>query len=146
MTIDDAFEVDAPVSRVWPVLMDVPKVATCIPDAEITEVIDPRNYRAKVSIKVGPVSVSYTATIVVESLDDATHTATLNIKGDESKGRGGVQAKIVSQAAEHGGKTRVTLHTEAQISGIIASVGGRLIEGVAKKTVAQFADNLAALL
>ena len=146
MTIDDAFEVDAPLERVWPVLKDVPRVATCIPNAEITEIVDERTYRAKVAVKVGPVSVSYRATIVVELLDDATHVATLKVKGDELRGRGGVSATIVSTATADDGKTRVALHTEAQISGIVATVGGRLIEGVAQKTVAAFAANLAALV
>ncbi len=146
MIIEDAFEVDAPVERVWPLLKDVPRVATCIPNAEITEVVDERTYRAKVAVKVGPVSVSYRATIVVESLDDAAHAATLKVKGDETRGRGGVSATVVSTATARDGKTHVDLRTDAQISGIIATVGGRLIEGVAQKTVAQFAENLAKLV
>ncbi len=146
MIIDDGFDVDAPVEKVWPVLCDVPRVATCIPNAEITEAVDERTYKAKVSVKVGPVSVSYGATIVVESLDAATHTATLNVQGNELRGRGGVKAKVVSTATDVGGRTHVALHTDASISGIIATVGGRLIEGVAKKTVAEFAANLTKLL
>ena len=146
MTIDDSFAVDAPVERVWALLADIPKVATCIPNAEITEVVDEKTYRARVAVKVGPVAVSYRATIVVESLDDATHTASLRVQGDEARGRGGVQANVVSRASERDGKTHVDLHTDAQISGIVATVGGRLIEGVAKRTVAEFAANLAKLV
>lgn len=146
MIIEDGFDVAAPVDRVWPVLKDVPRVATCIPNAEITEVVDEHTYRAKVSVKVGPVSVSYRATIFVESLDDATHTATLRVQGEELRGRGGVKASVVSRATGSGDATHVDLHTDAQISGIVATVGGRLIEGVAKKTVAEFAANLAKLV
>jgi hypothetical protein len=146
MTIDDGFDVDAPLARVWPLLCDIPRVAGCIPNAEITEVVNDTTYRAKVSVKAGPVSVSYGVTIVVASLDDQTHTATMNVQGDEARGRGGVRASVVTQATEVGGKTHVALHTEAQISGIIATVGGRLIEGIAKRTVAEFAANLAKLL
>jgi carbon monoxide dehydrogenase subunit G len=146
MIIDDSFDVDAPVDRVWPVLKDVPRVATCIPNAQITEVVDEKTYRAKVSVKVGPVSVGYNAVITIVSLDDTTHTATLDVKGDDVKGRGGVRASVVSQAIESDGKTHVELHTDAQISGVIATVGGRLIESVARKTVAEFAKNLAALV
>jgi uncharacterized protein len=144
--IEDAFEVGAPVERVWALLKDVPRVATCIPNAEITEVVDERTYRAKVAVKIGPVSVSYRATIVIESLDDAAHVATLKVKGDEQRGRGGVSATVVSTASARDGGTRVDLRTDAQISGIVATVGGRLIEGVAQKTVAQFAENLAKLV
>jgi uncharacterized protein len=146
VTIDDAFDVAAPLDRVWSLLKDVPRVATCIPNAEITEVVDEKTYRAKVAVKVGPVAVSYRATIVVESLDDATHTATLQVQGDESRGRGGVKAGVVARASERDGKSHVDLHTDAQISGIVATVGGRLIEGVAKRTIAEFAANLAKLL
>ena len=146
MTIDDGFDVDASVERVWPLLCDIPKVAACIPNAAITEVVDANTYRAKVAVKAGPVSVSYGVTIVVESLDAQSHTATLRVQGDESRGRGGVRASVVTQATAVGASTHVSLHTEAQISGIIATVGGRLIEGVAKRTVAEFAANLAKLL
>ncbi len=146
MTIDDAFDIDAPLERTWPILNDVPRVAGCIPNAEITEVVDDKTYRAKVAVKVGPVSVAYKATITVASIDEATHTATLDIRGEDTKGRGGVRAKVVSHAEALGDITHVTLHTDAQISGMIASVGGRLIESVARKTVAEFAKNLGALV
>jgi carbon monoxide dehydrogenase subunit G len=146
VTIDDGFDVDAPLERVWAVLKDVPRVATCIPNAQITEVVDERTYRGQVAVKIGPVSVRYRATIVVESFDDANHVAALRVKGDEMRGRGGVSATIVSTATDLGGKTHVALHTDAQISGIVATVGGRLIEGVSRKTIAAFAENLAKLV
>jgi uncharacterized protein len=146
MTIDESFDVDAPLERVWPVLMDVPRVATCIPGAEITETVDERTYRAKVNVKVGPVSMTYRATIVLASIDDATHSATINVQGDDIKGRGGVRAAVVTSATAQDGKTHIAVHTEAQVSGVIATIGGRLIEGVAKKTLAQFAQNLAGIV
>ncbi len=146
MTIDDSFAVDAPVERVWALLADIPKVATCIPNAALTEVVDQKTYRAKVSVKVGPVSVGYKATIYVEQFDQSTRTAAFRIEGDELRGRGGVKATVTSQAVAEDGKTRVILHADAQISGIVASVGGRLIESVAKKTISEFAANLAKLL
>lgn len=142
MKIDDSFEVAAPLVTVWPILCDIPRVATCIPNAEITEKIDDTHYKAKVSIKVGPVAVSYRVALTVKSIDEATHTATIDVQGDELRGRGGVKATVISSVTESDGKTRVMLGTDAQISGVIATIGGRLIEGVAKKTVAEFAANL----
>jgi carbon monoxide dehydrogenase subunit G len=144
--IEDGFDIGAPVERVWALLNDIPKVATCIPHAAITEVVNESTYRAKVSVKVGPVEVSYRAVVTVVSLDAATHTAKFHVEGAEARGRGGVMADVTSTATETAGKTHVTLHTDAQISGIVATVGGRLIEAVAQKTVAAFASNLAALL
>ncbi|MGP6157596.1 MAG: CoxG family protein [Vulcanimicrobiaceae bacterium] len=146
MTIEDSFHVDAPLHRTWPVLNDIPRVATCIPNAEITEIVDDHTYRAQVSVKVGPVSVSYRATIIVETIDEEAHSATFHIHGDEVKGRGGVRATVITRAVADGHRTQISLHTVAQISGVIATVGGRLIEGVAKKTVAQFAQSLSAMV
>ncbi len=146
MTIDDAFDIDASLERTWPVLMDIPRVAGCIPNAEITEIIDDTHYRAKVSVKVGPVNVSYKALVTVAGIDQATHTATFNVQGDELKGRGGVRATVTTSATADNGKTHVTLNTEAHISGVVATVGGRLIESVARKTIAEFAKRLTALV
>ena len=146
MTIEDAFEVEAPVDRVWDVLKDVPRVAGCLPGAKITEVVDSQTYRATVGVRVGPVSVSYNATIVVEKLDDATHQAKFAINGDEVRGRGGVRAELVSGVEPSAKGSRVTLRADAKISGVVATVGGRLIEGVAKKSIATFAENLQKML
>jgi len=110
--IDDGFDVDAPIGQVWPVLKDIPRVATCIPRAEITEVVDERTYRARATIKVGPVEVSYRATITVDEIDDAAHTARFTVKGDEMRGRGGVTASVESKATEHDGITHVAIHTD----------------------------------
>jgi uncharacterized protein len=143
MIITDSFDVEAPLETVWSLLKDVPRVAPCIPNAKITEVVDEKTYKAEISMKVGPVSVSYKATIVIDKIDDAAHSVEMNVRGNEGKGRGDVNARVVSHAEARGTGTHVTLETNATMTGIIATVGGRLIEGVAKATTAKFAQNLA---
>ena len=152
-------EVKAPLARVWPILKDVPRVAVCMPHAQITETVDGRTYRAKVSVRVGPISANYAATLHVESIDDSTHTEKITLQGDEVKGialflhspqspgegRAGVRATITLRAEDQGDTTRLTLHTNAAIGGVVAGVGGRLIESVAQKMLAQFAANLSSL-
>jgi uncharacterized protein len=142
VTIENEFTVDAPIEQVWPLLNDIPNVATCIPNASVTEIVDDATYKAQVGVKAGPVSVSYKATIIVVERDDTDHRAVMKISGDDVKGRGGVKATVSSEAHQLDGKTRVTIRTDAQISGVIASIGGRMIEGIARKTVADFASNL----
>ena len=146
MIIEDSFEVDAPVERVWTLLKDIPRVAGCIPGAAITEVVDARTYRAQVAVKIGPANVAYNATILVDALDESAHRAQFTIKGDEIRGRGGVSAGMISEVLPVDGRSHVTLRADAKISGVVATVGGRLIEGVAKKSIATFAQNLRAML
>jgi uncharacterized protein len=143
--INDSFDVDAPVETVWALLKDVPRVAACIPNAKVTDIVDDRTYKAELSMKVGPVSVSYKTTIVITSIDDVTHDVVLDVRGNEAKGRGDVSAKVISHVEQLGITTHVTLQTDASMTGVIATVGGRLIEGVAKMTTAKFAQNLAKL-
>jgi carbon monoxide dehydrogenase subunit G len=142
MTIDDSFEVNAPIAKVWPFLTDVPRLTTCMPDVHYTGPVDDKTYGVKVDVKVGPVAVSYSATIHIDSIDDAAHAVTMTIQGTEAKGRGGVRATMTAQAEDRGETTFVRLHTQAQISGIIATVGGRLVESVAKKMTAEFARRI----
>jgi carbon monoxide dehydrogenase subunit G len=145
MIITDSFDVAAPLETVWALFNDVPRVATCIPNAKVTEAVDETTYKAEIGLKVGPVSVSYKATIVIEKIDNATHDLELKVRGNEAKGRGDVSARVAAHVEAQGAKTHVTLTTDASMTGVIATVGGRLIEGVAKMTTAKFAANLAAL-
>ena len=146
MKLTDAFDVSAPPDAVWGLLKDVPRVAPCIPNAKLTETVDAATYKATVGVKVGPVSVSYKTTITIVEQNDATRTAVLKIAGNEAQGRGGVSATVTAAVTPAGEGAHVALDTDANISGIIATVGGRLIEGVAKKTTAEFARNLTAAL
>lgn len=147
MTIDDVVTVDAPLEEVWKALLDVPRVATCIPGAAVDEVVSPTQYRCSVKVTVGPVSVAYRALLTVQEIDDVSHRAVLSIEGRESRGRGGVQAFVTTDATAEGDtRMRLRIHVEANVTGIVASIGGRLIEGVAKKTTAQFANNLSTLV
>ena len=146
MKLTDAFDVSAPPESVWGLLKDVPRVAPCIPNAKLTEVVDATTYKATVGVKVGPVSVSYKTTITVVEMDDAAHRAVLKVAGNEAQGRGGVSATVTAVVTPAGDGSHVTLDTDANVSGIIATVGGRLIEGVAKKTTGEFARNIATAL
>jgi carbon monoxide dehydrogenase subunit G len=113
-----------------------------MPGAEITEIVDDTTYRAKVKVKIGPLGMSYRATVVIEMMDDGERIATIRIDGDDIKGAGGIKATVVSRAHERNGVTHVQLSTEAQVAGVIAKLGGKLIEAAARGFVAEFAGNL----
>ncbi|HXF36599.1 MAG TPA: SRPBCC family protein, partial [Actinomycetota bacterium] len=92
MLIENEFEVPAPVDRLWEHLLDVERVAPCMPGAELTEVVDDRTWKGKVNVKFGPVSLSFAGTVTMEERDDAAHRVVLKAQGMEQKGKGAASA------------------------------------------------------
>ena len=101
MQIENSFAVKAAPDRVYEFLLDVNNVVSCVPGAELSEVVDPNTFKGKVRIKVGPVTVSYNGTARITSRDSATRTATLEAEGRETTGSGTAQA-----TTDHGGRRR----------------------------------------
>ncbi len=145
MEFDNSFEVPIPVDQAWALLMDIERIAPCVPGAELTEVVDERSYKGKISVKLGPVAMTFNGQTTFEEIDDAAHTARLAAKGADSKGRGGAQAKVtfVVEPCEAG--ARVTIHTDLMLSGSIAQYGRGvgMVKDLAQHIIAQFAENLA---
>ncbi|MGA8636079.1 MAG: SRPBCC domain-containing protein, partial [Candidatus Dormiibacterota bacterium] len=92
MQIENSFAVRAAPDRVYEFLLDVNNVVSCVPGAELSEVVDPDTFKGKVRIKVGPVTVSYNGTARITSRDTAARTATLEADGRETTGSGTAQA------------------------------------------------------
>ena len=81
MEFDNSFEIPLPPDQAWPVLMDVARIAPCMPGAELTEITDARNYKGKISVRLGPVSLAFAGKIALEDVDDAKHTARVKAQG-----------------------------------------------------------------
>src|SRR5580765_1187087 len=94
MQIQDAFVVDAPVERVWNYVLDVTKVAPCMPGAELTETVDDTTWKGKVAIKLGPVSMGFAGTVKMTERDDQAHHVVLKADGREQRGRGAAAAVV----------------------------------------------------
>ena len=92
MIIDSSFTVAAPPDEVYQLMLDVEKVAPCIPGAHVLGAREDGSYDAEVKIKLGPVSMTYRGTVKVEEHDDAARTAKLRAKGNEARGQGTAQA------------------------------------------------------
>src|ERR1700704_1707345 len=97
MGITTRFELAAPVESAWAYLLDVPKIAHCVPGASLTEVINDKTYAGKVEVKLGPIGVSYKGQITIESMEEATHTVSVKAAGNETRGRGGPWAQMAGQ-------------------------------------------------
>src|ERR1700687_2005442 len=94
MQFSNSFEVSLPPDEAWKTLMDIPRIAPCMPGAELTEVVDAETYKGKVAVRMGPVVLAFAGTAKFEERDDAAHTARVKAQGTDAKGRGGANAAV----------------------------------------------------
>jgi carbon monoxide dehydrogenase subunit G len=148
MQLTNSFTVPAEPARAWAILLDVPRIAPCMPGAELTEVVDDHTYKGNAKVRVGPVSLSFAGTAKITEIDEAAHKAHVVASGSDAKGRGGAQADVDFTMVPDGDGTRVDIVTELTLSGSVAQYGraAGLIEEIARQIVDQFAANLAALV
>jgi carbon monoxide dehydrogenase subunit G len=138
--LKNRFAVDAPIDAVWRHLLDVPKVATCIPGAQLTQVIDERTYEGKIGIKLGPIDVGYRGRVTLEEIDEAAHRVRLKAQGSESRGRGGASATVTSELHIEDGKTVVVMESDVAVTGLIAQFGrSSVMEDVSSRMADRFA-------
>ena len=140
MQIENSFAVKAAPDRVYEFLLDVNNVVSCVPGAELSEVIDPSTFKGKVRIKVGPVTVNYNGTARITSRDAATRTATLEAEGRETTGSGSAQATTIMSVAADGETSNVTLATDFTVVGRVAQFGRGIMEDVSRHLVGQAAE------
>jgi carbon monoxide dehydrogenase subunit G len=138
--IENSFAVKAPPDRVYEFLLDVNNVVSCVPGAELSEVVDPDTFKGKVRIKVGPVTVSYNGTARITARDPASRTATLDAEGRETTGSGSAQASTVMSVVEEGEGSTVTLATDFTVVGRVAQFGRGIMEDVSRHLVGQAAE------
>ena len=146
MRIENEFQVQAPLEQVWTHLLDVEKIAPCAPGAELTEVVDDRTWKGKVNVKVGPVSLAYAGTVVLQERDEATHRVVLKADGREQRGKGAASALIESRLQAVDGGTSVTIQTDLTISGAVAQYGRGMVADISQRLIREFADCLQASL
>lgn len=139
MEIENSFSVKAAPDRVYEFLLDVNNVVSCVPGAELSEVVDPDTFKGKVKIKVGPVTVSYNGTARITARDPDTRTATLAADGRETTGSGSAQATTVMAVAADGEGSTVTLTTDFTVVGRVAQFGRGIMEDVSRHLVGQAA-------
>lgn len=148
MDLTNTFVVPVAPDRAWPLLLDVERIAPCLPGATLTEMIDPRSFKGRATVKVGPVSLTFDGQAKLVDVDDAARTARLEARGNDAKGRGGAQAEARFALVPEGDGTRVTVNTHLVMNGAVAQYGraSGLMQEVANQLVTQFATNLAAQL
>jgi uncharacterized protein len=145
MQLQNSFVVPVDAATAWRLLLDVPRMARCMPGATLTDARDDRSYAGNVAVKLGPVRLTFAGEARITELDETAHRAKVEGKGNDTKGRGSAQAKLDFVLVPDGAGTRVEVATDLQLTGSVAQYGrgAGLIKEVANQLVGEFAANLA---
>ena len=139
MKIIKTFVVQASPDATWQFLTDPARVAQCLPGAAITGQIDERTHAGTVTMKVGPVTASFKGTLRFERIDTATRTAEIVASGQDTRGKGGADMRMVSTLVEKApGQTEVTIDSDVNIIGTLAQFGRGIIQDVSDQVFDRF--------
>jgi carbon monoxide dehydrogenase subunit G len=144
MEFDNSFEVPLPPAEAWAMLMDIPRIAPCMPGAELTEIVDPQNFKGKISVRLGPVALTFAGRIEFDSVDTVNRTARVKAQGSDAKGRGAANATATFRVEPDGSGARVVIHADLSLSGAVGQYGRGvgMIQATAAQIIGQFAGNL----
>ena len=142
MQLENEFSVPAPVSEVWKTLLDVERIAPCMPGATV-ERVDGDEVAGRVRVKVGPVTASYAGTARFVTKDEAAHRFVLEGNGRETRGTGTASATVEVSMSEQDAVTRVRVVTSLEVTGKQAQFGRGVMADIAAKLTDQFAACLA---
>src|SRR5579862_1991140 len=145
MELEHSFTVPVPEERAWNVLLDVERVAPCMPGATLTSV-DGDDITGSIKVKVGPIAMTYAGTAHFTERDPDQHVITLEASGKETRGAGTASAKVRSTLDGQGDQTHVTVHTTLNVTGRPAQFGRGVMAEVGGKLIGIFAANLAEML
>ncbi|MGB9185975.1 MAG: SRPBCC family protein [Solirubrobacteraceae bacterium] len=142
MKLTDELSIAAPLSKTWPVLLDVPTVARALPGAAIGDTAEQGEYRGRMKVKLGPVTAEYTGVARLQEVDDDDHVARYHVVGREARGQGSAEATITIGARDDDGGTRLRVETELAITGRQAQLGRGVMEEVASGVLREFVGRL----
>jgi carbon monoxide dehydrogenase subunit G len=142
MLIETEFEVAAPLEQVWKHMQDVPRIAPCMPGAELTDV-NGDVYKGRVTTKMGPVKMQFAGTAKIVERDEANKRIVMDASGSEEKGKGQATMKVTSTMVSAGSGTKVKVAQDLQLSGAAAQFGRGMVEDVTSVIMKSFAKCIA---
>lgn len=132
----------APIEEVWEFLIDPRRVVVCLPGAEVTEQVDDRSYKGRVSVKLGPVMARFDGTVVLDETDEPSRTVHLTGQGKETGGSGSAKMSMTGRlTTEAPGKTQVAVDAQIDVAGKLARFGRGVMEDVSRQLFHEFAKN-----
>jgi len=141
MLIEDEFRVNVPVEEAWSVLLDLERIAPCMPGAQLQEV-EGDEYRGTVKVKVGPITAQYKGAARLTEVDEAARRAVIRAEGRDTRGQGNASATITAELTPDSDGTKVRIESDVTITGKVAQFGRGVIADVSTKLLGQFVENL----
>jgi carbon monoxide dehydrogenase subunit G len=142
MKINNEFTVGAPIQQAWDTMLNLERIAPCLPGAAIQEEKEEGEYDGTMKVKIGPITANYKGTVKFEEVDEENHRAVLQATGRDARGQGTASATIVSTLHEEGDATKVSVETDMKLTGRAAQFGRGIAQDVATKMLGQFASCL----
>ncbi|MDQ1467428.1 MAG: uncharacterized protein QOH10_1843 [Actinomycetota bacterium] len=143
MEITDRFRVSTSIDETWKVLLDIERIAPCLPGAQLEEV-DGDEFRGVVKVKVGPITAQYKGTARLAEVDEAGRRIVIDASGRDTRGQGNASAKIVVTMTGDDTGTDVSVDTDLSITGKVAQFGRGVLGDVSAKLLGQFVERLEA--
>ncbi len=144
MKLEHSFSVPASVEDAWTTLVDIERVAPCMPGATL-ETVEGDEFTGSVKVKLGPIGLTYKGKAQWLEKDDVAHRAVIRAQGKDARGNSTAAATITTslQPIGDGGGTKVDVLTDLDITGKPAQFGRGVMVDVGNKLIGQFADCLA---
>lgn len=146
MEIDSGFELDLPPDEAYALLLDLERVAPCMPGATLGAEQDDGSRELSVTVRLGPMKFVYGGTVRIAERDAPARRAVLVGAAQETRGQGSAGATITMTVSADGdaGPSRVESHAVIELTGRAAQTGRGIVEDVARRMVGQMAECLAA--
>lgn len=142
MKISNEFTVAAPLEETWRTLLDIQRVASCLPGASVEPTDETGTFKGRMRVKVGAVTTDYSGVARIRELDEDARVAAFDVSGKELRGQGTASASITNRLAADGDRTRVAVETDLNVTGRQAQFGRGLMADVAGKVLEEFAKRL----
>lgn len=146
MILSHEFTVAGELGTVWPILLDLERVAGCLPGATIRAGDEPGEFEGTMKVRIGPMAVSYDGSARLVEVDDAQHRAVISLRAREARGQGTALATVTNVVEQVGGAVHVRAETDLQVTGPQARFGKAIMEDVGNRVLGEFAQRLEALI
>ena len=138
--LEKSFVIEAAVADCWQLLSDIPRVATCMPGASITQVIDASHFVGLVMVSIGPMRLQFAGDLELDMIDVSAYKLVLIATGTDKSGSSATMKLTATLVEKENHQTLLHGQAEVTVNGQLAQFGSRMIAPVSDVILSQFAD------